>query len=143
MSRYYTLYKAIKAKCPSNFKGGFRTLNSNSLMEYGVFLKGGAPTDRNITSGVHLQRTALVTFNINGDRGVEGILQGYTFAEAVVSALEQTKNEIYTDSKTGEQVHIISVDVIGDVNDLGVNELDIPVFSLNFIIKYQGGNNNG
>lgn len=141
MSIYYTLYKAVKSLCPSGFRGSFSTLNMNSEKSYGVFLKGGTPSGRTVDKGVNLIRSANVVFNVTASKGVNGTLEGYKFCEEVIHTLERTFNYTYTDNETGEKVVIISVDVLGDINALGVNQYDIPVFSMNFIINYAEGGN--
>jgi hypothetical protein len=140
MSLYYTLFKAVKAICPSDYKAYFSTLKETDEGVYGFFLKGGAPTNRTVDSGKYLVRNSLVTFNVNGAKGVNGILRGYDFCEEVVKAMESCVGYTYTDPASGKEVVIISVSITGDINSLGVNDYDIPTFSLNFIIKYAGGN---
>lgn len=137
-NRYYTLYKALKDKCPSHFKGSFGVIDENSENAYGMFIKGGSPTDRNISTGEYLKRRALVTFNVNGGlEGRQGILDGYKFCEDVVSSLERVFNYLYTDPDTDGKIMIIGIDIFGDVNDLGVNHFNMPIYSINIGVDYK------
>jgi len=139
--RIDTLYRFFDSLSPRplDFDITYGVLNENNINTCGIFIKGGNPSnlERSVSTGEQLVRRAFVSFNILGNpEGDEGTINAFSFCEEYISVLEKTFNTMYT-SDTGKTLYIQRMDIMGDVNDLGLNKFQTPVFSFNIVIYYK------
>lgn len=144
MSVNLALFRGLKSIFPSDFRGTFASQKLTEKNTYGVFFKGGTPSGRTVDSGRYKIHKKMVVLNIQSDESVQSIIKGLEFGESCFSALEGLNALKYVDSETGQEVVLLSAEILGDINQIGVNSFNIPSFSLNFILNYAiGGVNHG
>jgi len=133
-SKYKLLFNYIKTLLPADYIITFGTQDINKENTIGVFFKGGIPENRVITTGEYLIKTASITFNVNSKKDYNSVMECMTMLEALKTALDTSHDIEHTEGI--DSVYIAYFEAFGDINQLGFNEMGIPVFSLNYIAKY-------
>lgn len=138
------IFNCLVELFPSNFKAKFSAQELTSTNTFSVYFKGGTPKGRIITNGKYGVRSKLVVLNIQGENSLSGNRGALKFAQECFDTLERLAGYVYTDSETGGKLVLLSADIIGDINQLGLNTFNVPSLSLNFILNYAiGGVNHG
>ena len=151
MSEYELLYESIKQVINTNFNTVFGYIGETEIDEDGntipvkdtiaMYFKGGFVGSRNVTNGQYFYEQARVVFNVYGNSTVDGIKDTLTECDRIKKLLDSTNNIKFSYPQNDINIIIICTTRSTNINDLGRNEQGIPVYSINYNIKYRGGGN--
>lgn len=139
MSVVETLFDALESNFPKNYTGSFNAIDPQDEKTYAIYLRGGAPSYRDRTTGKYGARATNIVLNIQSSKGSEGVREGLSFCENVQDILSTLKSFTYTSWETGHTVTIHFVTLTSDIFSVGFNKFGIACFSINFTIYYGGG----
>lgn len=151
MSEYELLYESIKQVINTNFNTVFGYIGETEIDEDGntipvkdtiaMYFKGGFVGSRNVTNGQYFYEQARVVFNVYGNSTVDGIKDTLTECDRIKKLLDSTNNIKFSYQQNDINIIIICTTRSTNINDLGRNEQGIPVYSINYNIKYRVGGN--
>ena len=151
MSEYELLYESIKQVINTNFNTVFGYIGETEIDEDGntipvkdtiaMYFKGGFVGSRNVTNGQYFYEQARVVFNVYGNSTVDGIKDTLTECDRIKKLLDSTNNIKFLYPQNDISIIIMCTTRSTNINDLGRNEQGIPVYSINYNIKYRVGGN--
>lgn len=137
MSVTFELFKAVKDIIDNDeYLISFNDINTKKEKVVGLYIKSGSTYDRSMLNNI-LQYSARLVFNVQAENSRLGIIQGTEYCEMLIEKLTASvRNGCRVYKGDNINIYIYDIKLIEGVNTLGKNEMNIPIFSVNFIIKY-------
>lgn len=139
----FKMVKSIAPKPPSGvlekdwFKWTYNDMNLEKVKQCGLFLRDSGTSPLIDLDGERVNRAQSMVININADILENSINECEMFIDELSYKLLKIFN--YRFIQDNESVFIVSIKQRGDRNYLGKNEQNIPMYSINFLITYEGG----
>lgn len=155
MGEYNLIYEYIDKLLPDDYIKTWGDMNELSENACGIYVRSGASLfNRELDGNVYMDSCNIV-INIHSNKSISGVRDGNTYGCKVRSIILKEYNKVYgesdslwddsnvwddgglwVESESGEVLHIIRIEPIGNLNYLGKNVQGIPVYSLNFNMIY-------
>ena len=142
---YKNIYNEIKKIIPTTYATKFNSVDETYVVN-GVttattkttvmYFKEAIDGHRVVDSGQFVTEYVRVVFNIYADRTSTETDNCMEYCEAIKEALNTTFNKEVIDSETGVTIRILEFLLSGNINTVGRNGQGVPVYSINFKVKY-------
>lgn len=140
------LFEGIEQSIPNDFPTKFsyidliRVIDEKSIVTEDttvIYFKSANNPDRVIEGNYAIEYQRMV-INVYTHRGESGVLDGLDYCKRVCECLDKVFNKVF--NIDGICFTILDCKRLGNYNYLGPTKQGIQTFSINYLIKYEGGN---
>lgn len=126
------LYSMLKSVMPTSYKIKLHDIAENEPNVVGIyFLDGG--DDYLELAGDVLNSVYNIHIQVQSDNSKAGIKTGYSYCSDTVKGICSLTGYTYNG------MYITDISLLGNILCIGKTKHGIPIFSINFKIKYSGG----
>lgn len=140
------IYEAIKQIIPNNLTTKFSFIDLGKVIDekavitentVAIYLKSATNPER-VIEGDYAIEYIRVVFNVYTTRGSKGVKEGLEYCKEVCETMDKVFNRVFSiDDKC---FTILDSSRLGNYEYLGPTKQGIQTFSINYMLKYEGGN---